>query len=522
MRLIPDDPFPEIGHPYITAVSADGRWLAVSCHATDGADHGRVAVYRTADLALWDQFRLREGVELIAFHPRLPVLAVGTEAGDEFERRGGLYLYEPGTRRRTGMTVAGAGVVHLRWRDARRLEVLFAEPVVDFADPGRTTHTRATVVRDDWSGVRAEDLAAPLGWPRGEMVVDWSRMEGPEIRHPQQYLAALAAEHGRAWNRRSGVALVESLRDGRVLAALQTGTLLECWSPEGTLLWSVPEPEESFHRNGGHLYVSPDEESAWVTVRYGDSSNPTTFLRRLSLADGSQLAEQKLDFPVALAWRADGAWVARDSRDIFPGPRWPPYDSVVYTPSGRRLAQVPLGESDRSFGLRVRRSPHLLVLRGYGEEGTRTEHLDKWVVRLSPAGVERLFPLSWDGTPGASPHAGPAVYVDDAAGPGLVHACTVRRDDHLVRRAFPGGDPLWVHRFGTRVTDVDVHDGHLHAVTGERELLTLRATDGTVVRRTPLTLDGHTYTPTCLTAAEDGRVVIGTVEGRLLTAPGRP
>lgn len=529
---MPGEPFPEVGHPYSTAVSGDGRWLAVSCPAAGRAGHGRVAVYRLDDLALWDQLRLDQGVETLVFHPRLPVLAVGTEAGDEFERRGALHLYEPESRRRTGMAVAGAGVVHVRWRGARRLEVTFAEPMIDFADPGQDTYTRATAVRDDWLGVPAEDLAAPLGWPRAAAAFDWSPAKGPTVTSPQDHLAALAAEHGRTWTRRSRITVVEVLRDGRVLVAPdtgtlpgfwapdgtpRTGTLLECWAADGTPLWSVPGPEDTFERNGGHLYVSPDEETAWVTTVRGTSDQPTTRLYRHALADGTRLAELRLEHPAALARRTDGAWVARDSRDIHPPARWPPYDSPVFSPSGRRLAQVPLGECDGSYDFRVRRSPHLLLLCGYGEEGTRVEHLEKWVVRISPAGVERLFPFAWDDSLGPYLRGGPAVYVDDAAGPGLVHACLPWGDSaHLVRRAFPGGELLWAHRLDAEVAGVDVHDGRVHAVTAAGELLTLDAADGTVTRRAPLALHGHTYRATCLAAGPDGELVIGTTEGRLL------
>lgn len=51
---------------------------------------------------------------------------------------------------------------------------------------------------------------------------------------------------------------------------------------------------------------------------------------------------------------------------------------------------------------------------------------------------------------------------------------------------------------------------------GSCELLTLRAAEGTVVRRRTLALGGHAYTPTSLSAGPDGDLVIGTVEGRLM------
>lgn len=517
MRLIPDDPFPEIGHPFTTDVSADGRWIAVSCHTSGRGGRGRIVVYRTSDLALWDQLVLGQGIEWLAFHPALPVLAVGTEEGDEFALRGGLHLYEPETRRRTDAAIDEAGVTALRWRDARRLEVTLARPVVDHEDLGRVTYTRCVFERDDWRGLTADVLTTVLAAPGMPVENDWSGIKGPDIDRPQRYLTDTAAEKGRTWTRRSGAAVVEVLRDGRMLAASQSGALLECWSPEGTLQWTVPVPDRQRQRNGCRLYVTPDDESAWITVLVGDSSDRRTLLYRFALADGAQLAELRLDFPVAIAERTDGAWVARDSRELFPGPRWPPNESVVLTPSGRQLATVALGESDSSYDFPVRRSPHLLCLYGVGGGDVRTEVLEKWVVRIDPHGIERLFPFAWDDSLGRHLRGGPAVYVDDDAGPGLVHTCTARDGTHLVRRAYPGGAVVWAHRFDAQVTGVDVHGGLVHAVTGTCELLTLRAAEGTVVRRSKLSLNGHVYTPTCLSAGPSGDLVIGTAEGRLIS-----
>ncbi|MFE1949470.1 hypothetical protein ACFW9D_03265 [Streptomyces sp. NPDC059524] len=519
MRLIPDDPFPEIGHPFTTDVSADGRWIAVSCHANGRDGRGRVAVYRTSDLALWDQLVLGRAVETLTFHPVLSLLAVGTGEGDEFEAQGGLHLYEPETRRRVDVEVAGAEVVALSWRDARRLEVTFSAPIVDYEDLGNVAYTRAVAERDDWSRVTADVLAARTAWPQAPAQVDWTAAKGPGVDAPQRYLAAVAAEHGTSWSRRSGPAAVEALSDGRVLVARPTGTLLECWAQDGTLLWSLPEPEDTFERSGCRLHVTPDEESVWITVLVGTSDNRRTRLCRFALADGAPLAELALDFPVVIAARTDGAWVARDSRDLFPWAHWPPVPSVVLTPTGRQLGTLELGECHTSFDLPVRRSPHLLFLYGDGPAGVQPPLLEKWVVRAGPEGIERLFPLSWDDSLGVH-HGGPAVYVDDALGAGLVHGCTGRDGSYLVRRSYPDGAVVWAHRFDTGITGVDAHDGLVHAVTAGPacELLTLRGTDGAVLRRQPLALGAHVYTPTCLSAGPDGELLIGTAEGRIVRA----
>ncbi|MGW6318077.1 hypothetical protein [Streptomyces sp. NPDC055099] len=515
MHLIPDDPFPEIGHPFTTDVSADGRWIAVSCHTSGRGNLGRVVVYRSSDLVLWDEIELEKGIEGLTFHPVLPLLAVGTEDGDEYELRGGLHLYEVESRRRTDVAVAGVGVPHLCWRDARHLEVTFARSVTDFDEPV-LTYTRSAVELDDWRGVTADVLAAQVSWPQVPVEVDWASIKGPYIDQPQRYLAGVAAEQGRAWARRSGTSLVEVLGDGRMLVSSSGGALVECWSAHGVLQWSVPVPDDPFQRNGCRWYVTPDEESIWTTVLEGDSANRRTLLHRYALADGAQLAELRLDFPVAIAARTDGAWVARDSRELFPGPTWPPSESVVLTPSGRQLSTLALGECGTSYDFPVRRSPHLLFLYGVGGADVRVELLEKWVVRADPSGIERLFPLAWDDCLGPVLRGGPAVYVDDEAGPGIVHTCTAGDGSYLVRRAYPDGAVVWAHRFGARVTGVDVHGGLVHAVTGACELLALRAADGTVVQRRTLTRGGHVYTPTCLSAGPDGDLAIGTVEGRLI------
>ncbi|MGW2081086.1 hypothetical protein ACWCOW_29815 [Streptomyces sp. NPDC001939] len=93
------------------------------------------------------------------------------------------------------------------------------------------------------------------------------------------------------------------------------------------------------------------------------------------------------------------------------------------------------------------------------------ELLEKWVVQAGPNGIEPLFPLAWDAL-GPYLQGGPAVYVDDDGGQGIVHTCTSRDGTHLVRRAYPDGEVAPAHRFDARVTGIDVHSGFVYAVTG--------------------------------------------------------
>ncbi|WP_406330872.1 hypothetical protein [Streptomyces sp. NBC_00203] len=519
MPVIPDHPFPEMGHAFTVDVSADGEWIAASSYIGARAVRSQVGIYRTADLSLWHLVELDQSIEGLAFHPALPLLAIATEEGDESYRRGELVLYEPGTRRRTAVPFDEVGVTALHWIDERRLEIAVAEPDHAYERDGSDAYLTCVAERDDWRGCLDDAAAGGLAFGPRTPVDD----DGPSAWDPvppRPPLADLADRAGRTWNRRDEVVAVEALTDGRVIAALRCGTLLECWSAEGELLWSVPEPDDFPHRSGGQLYVTPDEETAWVTVLVGTSDDRSTLLRRIALTDGTQLAEHRLDFPVAITARADGAWVARDSRDLFPPARWPPYESRVYTPSGKQLATLELGECDRSFDFRVRRSPHLLFLYG-AEEKNQEENSEKWVVEATPKGIEPLFPLLEDAAPDDYVMGGPAVYVHDSLGPGLVHSVLVnRRNARLLRRALPHGDIVWTCPTDARVTGVDTHEGLVHVVTGGQELLTLRADDGKVIHR-GTTTDEDTYgpyafTPCSLTVAPNGDLLIGTAEGRIL------
>ncbi len=520
MHVIPDEPFPETRWPYHAAVSSDGAWLAVVASPSPRDGRSRVAVYRKGDLAPWHFVELDHHVEVFTFHPTLPLLAIGTERGDEWEREGELVLLEPAPRRRTSLPFPGVGVTALRWLDERRLEVTLAEPNRCYDDPG-DLHTQCVAERDEWLGLEDVEGGGVEFGPRVTVEdedIHWT----PAADRPGDKLAAWAAEAGRPWGHRDAVTAVEGLRDGRTLAAHFNSSLLACRSTSGELLWSVPVPEEFLHRSGHQMYVAPDERTAWVTVFVGDSANRKTLLQRIDLADGTVIAERRVDFPVALSARADGAWAARDSRYLFPPAMWPPYETPVFTPTGRQLDTVALGECDSSYhGFRIRRSPHLLFLQGIGErlfpQGYSHEPCpEKWVVKVSPAGIEPLFPLRWEKCPAGPIGGGPGVHVEDGLGPAVVHVCTTLDGAYLVRRAFPDGEIAWAHRVDATVVGVDAGAGLLHVATSARELLTLRPEDGEVVRRRPTAVGPHVFLPRCLSVASSGEVLIGTEEGRTL------
>ncbi|MFF0423005.1 hypothetical protein ACFYUJ_01160 [Streptomyces sp. NPDC004520] len=182
--------FPEVfGNPDQAVVSADGRWIAASVcwHG-----HSRVAVYRAADLSLAHLLEYTEEAEPIAFHPTLPLLAVGLDNGDEYLRAGGLTLLEADTGHRVDFTDPGRGIDLVRWLDARTLELTCR--AVDTHDEYVHHVSRPTVVRDDWRGLAPDalDLPALDGPPLDEVTY-------PDPGSGRELLRALAERAGRPY-----------------------------------------------------------------------------------------------------------------------------------------------------------------------------------------------------------------------------------------------------------------------------------------------------------------------------------
>ncbi|MFF5716334.1 hypothetical protein [Streptomyces buecherae] len=573
LRIVPDEPFPEVGTAFHTALSADGRWLAVvgylggafSRSRTVDLPRGarpapRVLVYQRADLSYHRTVAVPgESVDTLAFHPTLPLLAVGTDEGDEYARHGTLLLADVVTGRQARVVRADAGVAALRWRDADTLDVLLTETDHDSASEGLIHYTESAVPRPpsgDWLTLAPEpeetsepppDAPEPEPAPlavRQPAAQHWAARL-PEVDVPARHaeLRELATAGGRDWRARRAVWAVAALRDGRVLAARED-SLLECWSPEGRRMWTVPPPAESFQYVGLQLQVTPDERTARVTVATGTSDNRRSTVLAVSLADGSVRTEHHLRYPALLASRTDGVWAARDTCELFPAPpSWSPSATLLFAPDGTPLGAVPLGHYDPRTELTVRRAPDLyaLVVRdrpappgtetgaaradavggsyAYAAEQARLARQETWLARVTvgepnaPGAVESLFPLG----PRTTVRGGPAVYVNDTAGPALILATADSGTPHLTRRSLPHGEPTWSLPTDSAITGVDLHANTLHAATATGDLLTLSPTTGTLHTRHPLTSPGgHPFTPLTLTTTPAGDVVIGTLEGRLL------
>ncbi|MER7668343.1 hypothetical protein ABTY61_07725 [Kitasatospora sp. NPDC096128] len=502
-RILGDRPFTEVGDP-VLAVADRGRGLLAVAGAIERRGVAPVGVYRTDDLACLALLRSRDRVHAMAFHPTLPLLAVGTGGYDGgYFFTGELLLLDLETGAHASLLEHeyGRKVLGLEWLDAQELRILLAPPD-DWQD--RAAHVEghvAVVRRPDWRAVPPRTVApAELAGPR----VPAPRPDGREAA--RRALSGLAAD----WDPRHSIRAVEALPDGRILAALDA-VAVESWLPSGQRQWAVPD-----EWGGRDLVVAADGRSTWVAgpvpwVWKG----PAQSVARLSLADGTELDRLPPAGPVTLVRCLDG-----------------------------RPALAPVGSDGELGRLRVRRGSrvyfrqHVSAPRavGRGPDDTTwlaaadlpelpelpelSEH-DGWSAegphRPRRKAYRRLFPFAF--TPGETHFAGPGVELDDG---GLVHTGTVYDGRGLqpggsfvVRRAAADGAPLWVFRTDPEATALDADDRHAYVGYRDGGLVALDLRTGTATRGR-LSVGGVVAVPTALTVAGPGRLLVGTDDGRIL------
>ncbi|MGW4895876.1 outer membrane protein assembly factor BamB family protein [Kitasatospora sp. NPDC004240] len=539
-RVLGGGPFAEIGDPVAIARCERRRLIAVGGDLGDLGwpgrsvkewDGHRVGVYGLDGLDCRLVVGARRPVLSVDLHPALPLLAVGTGAYDGgycFE--GELLLVDLTDGQVVSALRHGREVRRVRWREDGRTLELRLSPYDDQTEDAFTHDFAALVERDDWLAVADRELRCEeLTGPRAETE---RRDHGPRPA-VREALGTLCAERGTSWSLRRQVRAVEALADGRVLAALE-GTALECRLPSGEPEWARSDPD------GAHqLSLCPDLRSVWVNVarpsRWRDGKGwkdvPGT-VERLSLADGSTLDTVEVGYPAALTASLDGRIALRDTRFERSRPA-----TLLVGPDGARAARVVVGGYDgRNQYFPVRRSPELLLLQGKKKKHWK----DKWVVAVDPPEdggdgepvIRRLFPLEWDAERGRHLFGGPALRLTDAevrAGTGggtggaLVHAGAVH-DGHglqpggvfIVRRRFPDGAPQWEFTGDHPVTALDTDGTTVYATLTSGELLALDAADGTPRWRTRLRVNGIPTTGLSLAVAGAGRLVVGTMDGRIL------
>ncbi|WP_030712921.1 PQQ-binding-like beta-propeller repeat protein [Streptomyces sp. NRRL F-2580] len=522
-RVFGDGPFAEIGRPRAAVADDRSDLVAVGGHVGrlqwNGRGSGdrrwiehRIGVYERDGLRCRHLVPSREEVNCLAFHPVLPLLAVGTGGYDGgYSFTGELLLVRLDTGEAVSVLPYPREVVRVEWQSPTALRLTLA-PCDDWQDPGahRQAHT-AVIERPDWArvghqGVAAAELNAP--------AAEFDRADpGPDAR---RILRGLAARAGREWTPRTRVGAVEALPDGRVLAALD-GVLAEAWLPSGERQWAVPDAE-----GGRGLLLVPDRApdavpgaasvraSVWANAERlrppHRAEHPAPRVARLSADDGSVLETVPVDHPVTLVAGGDRTFLRPVEQ--YRGVPWtllsPGPDGPVDGPSGTGFLH--------DFQVRHATRPYLLV----GFDPRRPYH-DKWVTTVGPDGtLRRLFPHAPE--PGGPHASGPAA----ETGQSLVYAGTGGRSDesYVVRRSLTDGSVLWRYRADSPATALDTDGELVHVARNDATLVTLDAADGSVRRRTELRVHGLPTVALSLVVAPapapGGGLYAGTADGRIL------
>lgn len=520
-RVLGSRPYAEIGRPFLAARDARSGVLAAAGYvggtqwpgrdASEGRAGHRVGIY-TRD-GLRHLLRTRYGVQALAFHPELPLLAIGT-GGWYYE--GELLLLDLGSGRVVSVFDGERDVSGLRWLDARTLDVRMSTSEDEDLTEEGLSEVRELLVREDWTQVAGRSVAAddlPCAPPQF-MPLEPPAEDAGEVVRLLDEIAAAGDPRGPVW-------AVEALPDGGLLAT-HYGAQVERWDPDGTLRWAVATAE-----GGRELLRTPDGSAVWVngTTRttWGFSGwEPQPYpVDLIAVRDGAVLGTVDPGFAVAAVMRTDGWLALRDCRVHVEKPQ-----TVLVGPDGTEATRVEVGEySLFAHHFPVRRSPELLFLQGEGVQGT----VDRWVVAVDPptsggaATVRRLFPLDWDPGLGDGVAGGPAVFhTDDAGGRALIHGGGVHRDrkarsgsGYVVRRAYPSGEPVWVFGADAAPAAVEADGDTVYVALNSGEIAALDAADGTVRARGLLRLDGQIADPLSLTVVGQGRVAVGTTDGRI-------
>jgi hypothetical protein len=483
-RILGDRPFAEIGEPVLAVVAEDR--LAVAGEFVHEFRWAPVAVYDTSDLSCRAVLRAGFPVHALAFHPTLPLVAVGAGSYDGgYFFKGELLLLDldTGTAKSLFEHEFGRQVLGLEWLDDQELRVHLA-PYDDWQDRDARVEGHVAVVRrQDWSRV------APASIESDELAGPRIPMPRPDNR-AHAYAVVNRLSPG-IEPQRNNVRAIEVLSDGRTVAAL-AGVAGECWLPSGELQWRVPD-DNGPYSGGQDLVVTPDERSVWSgLVRPAWQDSPQSLIR-LSLTDGARLAEISPRHPYALV-RCDGRPAAASA-----GPA--PLRSWLRIRRGRRIyVQEIERTSAPSFEWLSAADP----LPATADDGLLVE----------PGELRRLFPYSW--VPGETHFAGPGVEIADGS---LVLAGTVHHGHGLqpggafvIRRDMTTGKTLWTFRTDCPAVDLDADYDAAYIAYRDGEIVALDLRDGSVRRR----WRPRGVFATALTVAGADRLLVGTSDGRIL------
>ncbi|MCZ7456878.1 PQQ-binding-like beta-propeller repeat protein [Streptomyces sp. WMMC940] len=520
-RVLGDRPFAEIGDPSVVAVDprrgdivAGGdlgsiRWPPPGTAAVDRWPQYRIGVFSAGDLACRHLHHSYWPVNSVGIHPSLPLAAVGTGRYDgSWDFQGELLLVdlESGTVR-TALEERRE-VLAVEWLDDRRLRLMVSPE--DRDSDHAFTHAFETVIeREDWAAAGDRTIGfRELTGPRER------RVRPPDAERARAFLRDRGAAAGSPWELRRQVWATETLDDGRVLAALQ-GARLECRLPSGELQWTVPDPD-----GGRQIHVCADQRSAWVHVRHTGRVTESGWRRagnlvqRIALDSGRSLEEYDPGHAVMFTG-GRGGWLA--VREAWPAPERG--QTVLLAPDNTEAARFVLPDHEH-FAVRRAAEPLFVQRPETGAPGRQ------WVVTVAlevtdgTPSVRRLFPLDWDADRTMHLFAGPGTQVGDDA---LVHAATLHdhrgllsRNSFVVRRRLADGAPQWEYGTDEPVTALDGDDHTVFAAFRSGRIVAVDAGTGSPLWERVLHVSGLPVVPLSLTAPRPGRLLVGTVDGRLL------
>ena len=525
-RVLGSGPFREVGVPRVASSAPDGNFIVVGgvfdrpqWHGHDVSSGPRrqpgwypLALYESGNLSPRHLSATRWPANAIAWHPTLPLVAIGTGAYDGgWFYQGELLLLNLTTGVTVSLLEDPREVRRIAWRDSRTLDMTVAISSDEDEDRFGTTSLACSISRDDWGHATEKMLRMPYG-------------ETPVPEEPRIDPAAAAAviekfcdDRGLPWVVRRQVWAVDSLPGGRIVAALE-GVRLECWSP--TLedpLWQLPVDGV-----GCQVKVLPDARTALALTQTpprfenrGWTLDPS-FLAEIDLDQGAVNTLRELPFPAVVVTRSDGRWAVRDAEHTTR------VGAVICSPADADPAAVELGRYDLfNHFFDIRYAPDLLFLQGRKDESWQ----EKWVVSVDAqdGSVRRLFPLEWDKSRNGHLYGGSGAYLTGRSGPALAHTGHVHDragllpgNSFVVRRAYPTGAPQWVFTADHQATALDADDDFVYVTFNSGELVILRAEDGSVQARQHLQLDGHPVVPLALVRLPDSRLAVGTLDGRIL------
>jgi hypothetical protein len=497
----------------------------------------RVSVYDKTTLrciGVMDRSRFR--INDIAFHPRLPLVAIATgdyDGGYRYEGNLLLWHVETGHLRSLlsfdGYRDGGPEVTRCSFDDAGDTLDLIVRPGTDEEEERTgTSFFRLNVSFDDWLAVRDRDfrLQDAEREPLPAMTVD----EGYRRQDPlatRQRLNELATEADKRFEERWGIWDLGWAGDQLLVTRNQTA--LERWDSTGDRLDEFPSD-----LNGMQLLIDELHNVAWVNQFGGrdvedDLPDWPARVTRIDLHTLDHSTIELESTPTILSRAASGHLLARGLRNASAGRRGARIGDMIISPAGEITHLRSLGAYDSINNyLRIDGASHLyyiptvpfVVLRQ-----RRKREMPK-VCRIDPLSheVERLFPLEWNNDRGAHLFNRSATYVSDESGEALIMSCEVYRKIHtephaaiLQRRRLSDGALIW--ETNTREPAIALvtipRRGVTLAAMGDGYLATYSNATGEILTYESVQINGIRTTILSLAARGD-TIAAGTMDGRVI------